>query len=691
METDEAVLRRLQRFALEATTSPIRLQYEAEASVNYQYIENDFYTDEELAEFAERGQPPTKRNEIAPIIERISGQFIQTRQIATFLGRNTPADDQTGAIAQDVQRWVDQINLYEFKEQRLAWHGLVGGVGWVKSFLKRNDLGVQYQCDKLLNPFHVFLDPFSVEYDPNEDAKYIAEGSWMDLEDAIAMWPDQEKALVDQVQSWEGLGSLAMSEVSRSLQNESQIGTTIYSISVQARGTRKRVRPFEIWYKRKVQVYHLFTPDNVLALAIPLDAKEARDVVKSLGNKVVAVPSYQDRMYVGVFLGNLLLHHDVSPHETNLFPYTPFYSDRRMNGAPLALAARLVPINEAINKRESKSLALLTNKQVIAEKGALEDEDEFASEIARPDGVAVVKDGALKDQRILVRDNLDIGQAQMALLQEDKDAIRRVSGHGNESMGMPSEVRSGTGIARKQMMSNLIVLPVQNNLRLTRHLRARLSFAYQRQYLTEEQTFQITDDMNAAKTVAITSGYLNGLKQRLYDIVITDAKDYAVLREQQVDMLLSALPQLAQHGAWMVKLGIQLSDLREKEGLLQMIDAQSQPPPVVPKVNLTMSWPDLTPEIQAFMAIAIWQNPDLAEAIMRKGDDPAFLQKLKATLIATQVKEGTRATVERGKMDLSALQTAVEGRLQLRQFLEKSVEHDMNDGDSHDMGMEEMA
>lgn len=679
-DDEHEVRRRLQRFVVEAVSAPTRQQYEAEASLNYQYVENDFYTAEELAEFAERGQPPTKRNEIAPIIERLAGQFIQTRQDVTFLGRNTPADDQTGAIAQDYLRFINQFNQYEFEEQEVAWDGLVGGVGWIKSYIKKNELGQKIQYDRAVNPFHIFVDPFSTRYDPNEDAKYIIEGSWMDLEDVIALVPEKEAEILTELEGWSGQDWAAISSVAPSLQNEPLLASAMLSISVRGNGARRRVRPFEVWYKRKIKVFHLYTADGVLALPVPLDSRTAKEVVQELerkaGNTVHAEPAYQDRMYVGLILGNLILHHDVSPHETNLFPYIPFYSGRRKNGAPLPLCSRLVPINESINKRESKALSLLTNRQLLYEQNALEDEDEATTELARPDGVIKTKEGALSGPggpKVIIRDNLDIGAAQLTLLQEDKDAIRRVSGQGNEAMGMPSEVRSGTGIARKQMMSNLIVTPIHNNLRRTRYMRARLSFAYMKQYCTEEMTFQITDDPNAARTVRLTRGHLQSIKSRIYDIVVTEMKDYATLREQQTEMLLTALPQLAQHGAWMVKLGIQLSELREKDALIRMIDAQNQPAPIVPKISLQMAWADLTAEEKAYLAFALLQSPELAQAIIQKGDDPAFVQKLKADLIQTQIREGTRATVERGKVDLSALQTAIEGRMQLRQeFMQKN-------------------
>lgn len=667
-EDEERVLQRLQRFIVEATTHPIRLQYEAEASLNYSFAENDFYTAEELDEFAKRGQPPTKRNEIAPILEQIAGQFIQTRQVITFLGRNTPADDPVAAIAQDYQRWNDQQNNFEFEEQDLAWDGLVGGVGWLKSFIKTNELGQRVECLRAINPFHVYKDPLSVRYDPNEDAKYIIEGSFMDVEDAVALFPDKEEEILGYVQrGGTAYGPPHAGNIAASLQNEALIPGALYALSVQGSGQRRRVRPFEIWYKRKIKVYHLFTEEGVLALPIPLDAKQARALVEQLDGDLVIESTFQDRMYAGVVLGNLLIHHDVSPHATNLFPYIPFYSGLRKNGAPLPLTSRLVPVNEIINKLDSKALTLITNRQTIAEKNAVEDVEKFQEEKARPDGFMEVREGALSGGKVLNTNNLEIGQGHLALLQEAKDAIRRTSGRGNEAMGMPSEVRSGTGIARKQMASYQISLPIQNNLKRTRVMKARLQHELMKQYLTEEMAFQITDDPNAPKTVQVTKGVLQALKERIYDLVITEMKDYAVLREQQAEMLLTVLPQLAQHGAWMVKLGIQLSEWRDKEGLLKMIDEQSAQGPVVPKISLTQDWKDLTPEMQAYYALTAMKSQELAQAIMEKGDDPAYLKKLKADLIGTQIKEGTKAQVENGRIDLQAMQTVAEGRLRLRE------------------------
>jgi hypothetical protein len=678
VESDEDVLSRLQRFIIEGTTSPIRLQYESEASKNYSYIENDFYTDDELAEFAQRGQPPTKRNEIAPILENIAGQFIQTRQVATFLGRNTPADDPVGAMAQDYQRWNDQQNQFKYQEQDIAWDGLVGGVGWLKSSIKTNELGQKYECLRSVNPFHVYKDPRSVKYDPNEDAKYILEGSWMDIEDAISLFPGKEDAILAHAMSGPSLPTVGSSNVAASLQNEQHILSNMYALSFDGKGARCRVRPFEVWYKRKVKVYYVFRDDGVVALPIPLDSKQAKEVVKQLGEELTVEGIYQDRMYTGVVLGSLLLHHDVSEHQTNLFPYIPFYSGLKKNGAPLALTTRLVPINELVNKLESKATTLVTNRQTIAEKSAVEDIEKFQEEKARPDGYMEVRDGALSGGKVINTSNLEIGQGHMALLQEAKDALSRI-GLPNASRGISSEVRSGRGIALQQKASYISASPLQSNLSRTRWMKARLSFDLMKQYLTEEMAFQITDDPNAPRTVQVSRGAIQAMKERLYDIVITEQKDYDTLREQQAEVLMPIIPQLSQmHPMWM-KLVLSMTEWRDKEGLLKMVDEISQQGPAMPRISLSQDWKDLTPEMQAFYAMTAFKSQELAQAIMEKNDDPAFIKKLKADLIGTQIKEGTRAQVEKGRVDLTAMQTAIDGRIALRQqFLDS--QQTMNQG-----------
>jgi hypothetical protein len=214
-------------------------------------------------------------------------------------------------------------------------------------------------------------------------------------------------------------------------------------------------------------------------------------------------------------------------------------------------------------------------------------------------------------------------------------------------------------------MTNVILNPLVSNLRRFRKEKAKLQLALIKETYTEEMTFQVTDDPNAARYVALTKDHISAIKEQVYDVVIAESPDYLTVREEQLDMLFTLMPQIAQYPGLM-RLAIAMSDLRDKEALLKMLDDSSKPAPVKPTISLSMKWEELSDIEKAFMAMLSMQSPELAEFLAQRSGDPAFLEKIKAHLAATKIREGTRATVERGKLDLAAMQTAMEGLMDSR-------------------------
>jgi hypothetical protein len=262
-------------------------------------------------------------------------------------------------------------------------------------------------------------------------------------------------------------------------------------------------------------------------------------------------------------------------------------------------------------------------------------------------------------------------------MQESKAAMPRVSGVPDESMGFRSEVRSGVGIAKKQHMGNMIQSPMITNVRRYRFAKANLKFYLIKEVFTKEMTFQVTDDPNAARTVQLTKDHLTAIKQRTYDVVVTDMPDYTTLREQELDMMFKLLPQAATLGPGMMKFALSLTNLREKKALMATLDQAMQPAPDRPKLSLSMTWADLSDEEKAFVAMTSMQSPELAQFLANRSGDPAWFVKVKADLAKTQIQEGTRASIERGKVDFNAMATAMEGMLQSR---EATSDHDMMEG-----------
>lgn len=654
-EREEDVIPVLQRMWTAALDHPVSKRWRVNASQAYQYREGDHWTPEELAELDKRQQPPSVHNEIKARVERILGQLQAARVTTTFLGRNTPADDASSELLQDIDKHVDQQTDYEFHEDEVIKDGVTAGKGILEFGIRINELGQREILQQFENPFFLFEDPVSIRWDWS-DARFIHRSKWMDLEDAIEKWPEAAgrlRALVNQIHPHHD----PIAGISLNVRNE--------GIGLFVDTQRRRLRPVETWWRRKMKMVRIASPDGVTSLTVPLTVKTAADITPSLpADSFIQEDMFIDVMWMSVFVGHILLHHDRPLWKHNLWPFVPFYADRKKNGEPFGPVATMIPIQDGINKRMSKSLHLLSNRGVIAEQGAIEDPEEFMEQGARPDGYQEVADGALKEGRVQLRENTELGQGQFLLLQEEKDALDRASGLSAPAMGQSTgQVRSGLGIQRLQQAAALIQNPIAKAVRRYRKLRAKTKLAFIHDVFDEDMSFLVTDDPNVPRLVAVTRSQFAKIKQRIYDIVVGEQPDYTTLREQQLAELFQMLPQLIPLGTEWVKFGISLSSLHDKPALMRMVDQMAKAPPEKPKMTINMTWSDLTAEEKAFFALTSFQSEDLARTLIKGGMDPAYLQKLKASLAETQIREGARAMEERGRLNQSAFEVLLSGLL----------------------------
>lgn len=651
------MVRRLVKMHAEAVSHPVWRDYREEACKAYRYREGDQWTPDEIAELERRGQPVTTRNEVKPIVDRVHGQFIETYATTTFLGRNTPADDPAATVLADLGRHTDQQSGYEFVESEITKDTLTAGVGWLEIDVTENELGESMIYEGWEDPLCIFPDPYFRKQDLS-DAKFIGRSKWLDLEDAIALVPDKEKELRTIVY---GRGY----ELDESYGIDPRVLNTPNYVFVDA--DRERVRPVELWYRRKVKQYRVFTPDGSVVVTDPLSAREARDLSQAFGADAFSTkPIIGEQMWKGIFCAGLLLYHEPLPR--NLFPFIPCFCDRKKNGQPFGLVKNLIPIQDAINKRESKAMNMFSNRRVIAEDGVVKDVAAFQDENARADGFNEVERGAISQGRILVQGNEDVGTGNLQMLQEAKSAMPRVSGIPEEAMGFNTQVRSGSGIARKQNMTNLVVNPLVLNLRAFRHAKAKVQLQLMKAVYTKEMVFKVTDNPNAARQVELTHDTIAAMNERVYDIIITDSKDYETVRAEQLDMFFELWPKIASLGPAAAQVALMMTDIREKDALAKMLAQASQPAPSRPTMSMSFTWADLSDQEKAYFAMASMQAPELAQFLAERAGDPAWMAKLKAEMAKTEVKEGTRATVERGRVDLSAYKTAMEGKLRFQEL-----------------------
>jgi len=577
----------------------------------FQYKENEQWTEDEKKILKDRGQPETVNNQIYVTIKRLVGQFVAQRTRLGFRGRNAP-DQVLGETLSDILLYVKQQTGEEYEEREQADDGFTGGFGVVaiESFitdLLTPQIRVQHK-----DCFTIFPDPFSRRYDWNDDAAFICEAPWTDVEELIALYPEHKRDLTGMVDSTYSGGALASID---GFKND-------YYVDATAR----RIRPVEVWYKRKArETTYVFENGDI--------AHESQISKRDLAAlKRAKVPfekhdQVKTTMHVGVFLSGLLLERKPSPYQHGLFKYVPYFVHRKKSGEPYSPIFIALPLQDAINKRESKAIHLLNANATITEENNIVDKDEYAKERARPDGIAVVRDL----EKLKTDNNVELAVSQMEFHRESKGDFRRVTGINPDALGEKSEVRSGVVIARKQAMTDLIVTPDFDNFRRTRAISAKVKLGIIKQFFTAPMVFSITDDLGKTRAINLDQNVLTTLKQQQFDVIVEDLPDVTTIQQEQFATITQVLPSILPFGPFWVKKLIQMSDIRHKEELVKEIEEQSAPPPPEPKISLALQWSELVPEEKAAFAMKFGM-PELAQFEAQAGSDPAHITKSKVDL-----------------------------------------------------------
>jgi hypothetical protein len=624
-----------------AVDHPIVQSWRQHADTCYRFEHGDQWTGEERAILKERNQPEIVENEIRPTVERLQGQFRKQRTTIKVLGRN-PSDEPLAAGISDLFRHIDYINQYEFTEGEAIKDQLVGGIGWTEVIVKLNEVGqpqVRYRHE---DPFTMFPDPFCRSYDINHEARYVARAKWFDEDVAVELWGEEKAAKIRAV--------LGTSQPS--LQNLSNLDPPVMQLRNWEIGRyydtkNRRFRPVEMWYKKRVTEFVIALEDGttkVVRKAKGITRSTIADALSQLPGATITERSV-DAMWVAVYCGGLFLDGPKpSPYQHDLFPFVPYYCYRKVDGEPQGYVWSLIDPQREINARRSKALWALNNRQTIYERNAIRDKSALAEEMARMDGQIEVENG--KFDKFKINENQDISQGNLTMLQETKMAMRRISGE--DQLNPAPEVRSGTGIQRLQMIYQAGVLPIADNIRRSRRMKAMLTFALIKQFYTDEMIFQVTEDPNLVKTIRLTADHFASMKEALYDLVAEDSADHSTSQAEQFETLATTLPQVLQYGPQWAQIFLQMSDLKNKQGLVQMIQQMSAPPPTQPKVSIALQWNELTQMEKAVFAKQFQWN-ELAQVEVQTPGEPASLRQDKSEIIKMEMK--TNAEITKAKIN----------------------------------------
>lgn len=405
------------------------------------YYDEKQWTSTEAAALQKRRQPVITFNRIKRKVNSLTGLEKQTRKDPKAFPRN-PDDQQAADAATDAIRYVCEDSRWDDKRSDAAKELIIEGTCAVMVGVKRTKQGIDPDIRRIAWD-RLYWDPHSSEFDFS-DAAYMGIVIWMDLDDAIAKYPDAKDALEA---TWMS-GRLAETY-------EDKPKDKLWSDY-----SRRRVRLCEQYYNRGGKwMMCLFTQAGFIVEPVPSpyigDEGEPENPIK-------AVSLYIDR-------------------ENNR------YGEVRTMIGP----------QDEINKRRSKALHLISQRQVRVSRSVMEDGDKVRAELSRPDGVFVGEQGEVE-----VLPTNDMAQANLALLQEAKNEIDLL-GPNAALAGKGTQEQSGRAILAQQQGGMMEAANILDRVRCLSLAVYRSVWCRIRQFWTAERWVRVTDNEQNLRFVGL--------------------------------------------------------------------------------------------------------------------------------------------------------------------------------------------
>jgi hypothetical protein len=504
-------------------------------AIDEDYYDNDQWSEADAEELKERGQAAICYNVITQSINWVIGSEKRGRSDFKVLPRGKedakPAQKKT-----QLMKYLSDVNRTPFNRSRSFEDAVKVGVGWIESGVTERDNG-----EPIYNRYeswrNMLWDSASTEFDLS-DARYVIRIKWVDLDVAIAMFPEREEMLERSASSSERYGTdLANGdEVMDYAEDEmNSLGRGMSDHSVE----RRRVRMIEVWYRKPERVQKIVAGQRSGQVFDPQDQNH-QELVQA-GESVVA-----DRMMMSMNICIMtttgICYDGRSPYKHNKYPFIPVWGYRRgRDNMPYGMIRSMRDIQDDVNKRASKALFILSTNKVVMDEGAVPDMAAFMEEVSRPDGVIIKR----KNHELKLDNDRDLAPAHLQIMSQSINMIQSVSGVTDEQMGKTTNAKSGVAIQARQDQGSKSTSKLFDNLRFAFQCDGEITLSLCEQYFTDKKQFRITNQRGTPDFIDINDGLPeNNITRTQADFIISDSEWRASLRQAQVEELAALMPTL---------------------------------------------------------------------------------------------------------------------------------------------------
>lgn len=528
-----------------------------EAREARQYYHDKQWTDEEIRKLRARGQQATVRNRIKRKIDFLVGVEQRLRRDPKAYPR-TPQHEKDVDTATSGLRYVCDDQQWQSKASDVMHDGMVSGVGAIFIGIQGQD---PYLAEVPVDRF--FYDPRSTKPDFS-DARYLGVHIWLDVDEAKERWPDRAEQIEALMDSSGGATTTSIVENDRDEQWGDLEG--------------RRVRVVEFWEKRLNKQPMESTTSITPSRSMPTDA-----------------------WYYCYFTGHVELESGMSPYkglegepDCPYVAWSPYIDEK---GDRYGLIRTMKSIQDEINYSASKYLHRLATRQFFHKKGAVEDVDVFARQIAQPGGSIELQEHAKWGEDVGIVDDTNKMQGEAERLAMALSEMENYGPNpGLTGQGEGVDGASGRALLAQRDSGMTELSPVFERHRDWKLRCYRKMWARCRQVWTIERWIRVTDDEDSLQFLQLNSYQLDEMGQIQaqnviaeidVDILLDEGPDTITMNEE----LLQTLSKLSSVPPPMWKVFIELSNTPQKEKLFKMLDEAQQamqPPPEPPDPAIEM-------------------------------------------------------------------------------------------------------
>jgi hypothetical protein len=413
------------------------------------YYDGNQWTAEEINVLAKRKQAPIVVNRVKPKVEGLKGLLsIRKTDIKAF-PRNIGQDEESSHAITDALRYVYDSNDFDTIKADCFENKIIEGVCAisVETIIKRNEPEIKINA---IMWDRFYFDPLARKKNFS-DARYMGEMIWLDKDQLVELFPNKE----------EEINSLPEIDDSG---DETTADKPLWKTGV---GNRQRFR-----------ICKHYSIEN-------------------------------GKWMVSVFCGDtFLLEPTESPYlDEEGKPDCPIIADTAYidrNNARYGEVKSFLSQQDEINHRRSKALHLLSARQIITTKAAIDDKKilEVKNELAKPDGIVQVNSD-VKD--FVINPTSDFAQGQVLLYQDAKAELDATSFNAQLSGERQKGDLSGKAIDRLQSAGTLEIDSLYKGTSNWEKRVFRAVYDRIRQFWTAEKWVRVTDNQDNLRWIGFNT------------------------------------------------------------------------------------------------------------------------------------------------------------------------------------------